>query len=61
VVVTALLKNLGEVKDFATQWMSTYNHNRTNIALGESSPKQYLPWPHNVSASENLANGGDNP
>ena len=34
--------DLGEVQDFATKWMWSYNHDRPNMALGGFTPKQRL-------------------
>lgn len=34
--------NLDEVRDYATQWMWRYNHERPNMALGGITPKQRL-------------------
>jgi putative transposase len=31
-----------EVRDYATQWMWRYNHERPNMALGGITPKQRL-------------------
>lgn len=36
------LRNLDEVRDYATQWMWRYNHERPNMGLGGISPKQRL-------------------
>jgi hypothetical protein len=33
-------KSINEVKDFATQWMYKYNHQRPNMAFGGITPKQ---------------------
>ena len=35
-------RNLDEVRDYATQWMWQYNHERPNMALGGITPKQRL-------------------
>lgn len=35
-------KDLDEVRDFATQWVWHYNHERPNMALGGFTPKQRL-------------------
>jgi len=35
-------QDLDEVRDFATQWMWHYNHDRPNMALGGFTPKQRL-------------------
>ena len=35
-------RNLDEVRDYATQWMWRYNHERPNMALGGITPKQRL-------------------
>jgi len=37
-----LFESIGEVQDYATQWMWTYNHERPNMALGGITPKQKL-------------------
>jgi transposase InsO family protein len=34
--------DLDEVREFATQWMWRYNHERPNMALGGITPKQRL-------------------
>ena len=34
--------NLDEVRDYATQWIWRYNHERPNMALGGITPKQRL-------------------
>ncbi|MBF6629951.1 MAG: transposase, partial [Comamonas sp.] len=34
--------NIEEVREFATQWMWRYNHERPNMALGGITPKQRL-------------------
>ncbi|RQO63578.1 hypothetical protein DBR47_03370 [Paucibacter sp. KBW04] len=34
--------HLDEVRDFATQWIWRYNHERPNMALGDVTPKQRL-------------------
>jgi len=34
--------SIQEVQDFATQWMWSYNHDRSNMALGGFTPKQHL-------------------
>ena len=34
--------NLAEVQDFTTKWMWSYNHDRSNMALGGFTPKQRL-------------------
>ncbi|WP_455556405.1 integrase core domain-containing protein [Comamonas sp.] len=33
---------LEEVRDYVTQWMWRYNHERPNMALGGITPKQRL-------------------
>lgn len=35
-----LFESIGEVQDFATRWLWTYNHERPNMALGGITPKQ---------------------
>jgi len=35
-------ESINEVQEFATQWMYKYNHQRPNMALGGSTPKQRL-------------------
>ena len=35
-------RNLDEVRDYATQWMWRYNHERPNMASGGITPKQRL-------------------
>ena len=35
-------RDLAQVQDFATKWMWAYNHDRPNMALGGSKPKQRL-------------------
>jgi putative transposase len=35
-------QGINEVKEFATQWMYKYNHQRPNMALGDITPKQRL-------------------
>ena len=37
-----LFESIGEVQNYATQWMWTYNHERSNMALGGITPKQKL-------------------
>jgi len=37
-----LFESIGEVQDYATDWMWTYNHERPNMALGGITPKQKL-------------------
>ncbi|MFZ6722706.1 integrase core domain-containing protein, partial [Undibacterium sp. Ji49W] len=37
-----LFDTVNEVQDFATRWLWTYNHERPNMALGGSTPKQKL-------------------
>ena len=37
-----LFDTIGEVQDFATQWLWNYNHERPNMALGGFTPKQRL-------------------
>ena len=37
-----LFDTVGEVQDFATQWVWNYNHERPNMALGGFTPKQRL-------------------
>ena len=34
--------SLEEVREFATRWMWSYNHQRPNMALGGITPKQRL-------------------
>lgn len=34
--------DLDEEREFATQWMWRYNHERPNMALGGITPKQRL-------------------
>ena len=34
--------SLDEVREFATRWMLSYNHQRPNMALGGITPKQRL-------------------
>lgn len=35
-----LFESIGEVQEFATRWLWTYNHERPNMALGGITPKQ---------------------
>ena len=35
-------QDLGEVRDHATRWIWSYNHERPNMALGGITPKQRL-------------------
>ena len=35
-------RNLDEVRDYATQWIWRYKHERPNMALGGITPKQRL-------------------
>lgn len=35
-------RDLDEVRDYATQWLWSYNHERPNMALGGITPKQRL-------------------
>jgi len=37
-----LFESIDEVREFATRWMWTYNHERPNMALGGITPKQKL-------------------
>jgi putative transposase len=37
-----LFETVGEVQQFATDWLWTYNHERPNMALGGMTPKQKL-------------------
>jgi len=37
-----LFESIGEVQDYATDWVWTYNHERPNMALGGITPKQKL-------------------
>ncbi len=37
-----MFETLDEIQDFATRWLWTYNHDRPNMALGGSTPKQKL-------------------
>lgn len=37
-----LFNSLGEIQDFATNWLWTYNHDRPNMAIGGITPKQKL-------------------
>ena len=37
-----LFDTVGEVQDFATQWLWNYNHERPNMALDRFTPKQRL-------------------
>ncbi|MEG2902845.1 MAG: transposase, partial [Massilia sp.] len=37
-----LFETLGEIQEFATRWLWTYNHDRPNMALGGITPKQKL-------------------
>ena len=37
-----IVSDLDEVREFATQWMWRYNHERPNMALGGMTPKQRL-------------------
>ena len=37
-----LFEPIGEVQDYATDWMWTYNHERPSMALGGITPKQKL-------------------
>jgi len=37
-----LFESIGEVQNYATQWMWTYNHECPNMALGGITPKQKL-------------------
>src|SRR6478609_4055599 len=43
-----LLGSIGEVLDYATRWLCTYNHERPGMAIGGGIPKRTLPlaaWP----------------
>ena len=42
VFLNYLFESIGEVLDYATDWMWTYNHERPNMALGGITPKQKL-------------------
>lgn len=37
-----LFKTISQVRDYATRWLWTYNHERPNMALGGITPKQKL-------------------
>jgi len=37
-----LWESIGQVQDFATEWLWLYNHERPNMALGGITPKQRL-------------------
>ena len=37
-----LFETLGEIQEFSTRWLWTYNHDRPNMALGGITPKQKL-------------------
>jgi putative transposase len=37
-----LFETYYEIQEFATRWLSTYNHDRPNIAIGGIKPKQKL-------------------
>jgi putative transposase len=37
-----LHESVGELKDYATQWMWTFNHERPNMVPGGITPKQKL-------------------
>jgi len=37
-----LAETLEDIQDFATRWLSTYNHDQPNMALGGITPKQKL-------------------
>ena len=37
-----LFDSVGEVQDYATKWLWSYNHERPNMALGGITPKQKL-------------------
>lgn len=37
-----LFRTIDEVREFATRWLWTYNHERPNMALGGITPKQKL-------------------
>jgi putative transposase len=37
-----LFESLDQVRDYATRWLWTYNHERPNMALGGITPKQKL-------------------
>lgn len=37
-----LFETLDEIQECATNWLWTYNHDRTNMALGGITPKQKL-------------------
>ncbi len=39
-----LFESIGEVQDYATKWMWTYNHERPHMALGGITPKQKLAF-----------------
>ena len=47
-----LFESIGEVQDYATHWMWTYNHERPNMALGGITPKQKLAAAKLVSTSD---------
>ena len=38
------LLSFGDVQDYATRWMWTYNHERPHMALGGITPKQKLAF-----------------
>lgn len=44
-----LFESIGEVQDYATNWMWTYNYERPNMALGGITPKQKLTLTNSTS------------
>lgn len=44
-----LFESIGEVQDYATDWIWTYNHERPNMALGGITPKQKLALTNSTS------------
>ncbi len=37
-----LFRTIDQVREYATRWLWTYNHERPNMALGGITPKQKL-------------------
>lgn len=48
-----LFESIGEVQDYATRWMWTYNHERPHMALGGINPKQKLAFLTNSTSDPN--------
>jgi len=48
-----MFESIGEVQDYATKWMWTYNHERPHMALGGITPKQKQALLNNSTSDPN--------